>query len=160
MSIRSSILIRSVASSFLVFGIPAQAEEYNTQTFEIAQVSSGLGALIQSYGTMPSGTFYLSGKIYPEGTLDADGNPPSDATPIGEWFSHGFFKSGYFASTDVYQFENGQIVTSQAGRFEVSRRTAAITGGTNGFKGASGEAHLVFIAPDIRNLTFRVTFFG
>jgi hypothetical protein len=159
MSIRSSILIRSVASAFLVFGIPAQAEEYNIQTFDIAQVSSGAGVIIQSYGAMPGGTFYLSGKIYPEGTLRADGTLPSDATPVGEWFSHGFHRDGYFASTDVYRFENGQIVTSQAGRFEVSRRTAAITGGTKDFKGASGEADLDFIAPDIRNLTFRVTFF-
>jgi hypothetical protein len=137
----------------------AQAEEYNTQTFDIAQVSSGAGVIIQTSGAMPGGTFYLSGKIYPQGTLGADGTLPSDATPVGEWFSHGFHRTGYFASTDVYRFENGQIVTSQAGRFEVSRRTAAITGGTKDFKGASGEADLVFIAPDVSNLAFRVTFF-
>lgn len=59
MSIRSSILIRSVASALLAFGMPAQAEEYNTQTYDIAQVSSGLGLVIQSYGAMPDGTFYL-----------------------------------------------------------------------------------------------------
>jgi hypothetical protein len=159
MSIRNSIFIRSVASAFVVFGMPAQAEEYNTQTFDIAQVGSGAAVIIQSSGAMPGGTFYLSGKIYPEGTLRADGTLPSDATPVGEWFSHGFHQAGYFASTDVYRFENGQIVTSQAGRFEVSSRTGAITGGTKDFKGASGEAHLVFIAPDIRHLTFRVTFF-
>ena len=159
MSIRSSILIRSVASAFLAFGMPAQTEEYNTQTYDIAQVSSSLGVIIQSYGAMPGGAFYLSAKIYPEGTLRADGTLSSDATPVGEWFSHGFHQTGYFASTDVYQFENGQIVTSQAGRFEVSRRTVAITGGTKDFKAASGEAHLVFITPDIRDLSFRVTFF-
>lgn len=159
MSIRSSIVIRSVASAFLAFGMPAQADEYNTQIFDIAEVSSASAAIIGSYGAMPDGSFYLSGKIYPEGTVRADGTLPSDATPVGEWFSHGFLQAGYFASTDVYRFENGQIVTSQAGRFDVSRRTGAITGGTKDFKGASGEAHLVFIAPDIRHLTFQVTFF-
>ena len=56
MSIRSSILIRSVASAFLAFGMPAQAEEYNTQTYDIAQVSSSLGVIVQSYGAMPGGT--------------------------------------------------------------------------------------------------------
>lgn len=155
----SNILIRSVASALLVFCMPAQAEEYNTQTFEIAEVRHPYAALVQSHGAMPDGTFYMSGKIYPEGTLRADGNLPSNATPVGEWFSHGFLQAGRFASTDVYRFENGQIVTSQAGPFDASSRTVAITGGTKDFRGATGEAYQYFIAPDIRHLTFRVTFF-
>jgi len=134
MSIPSTIVIRSLASAFLVFGMPAQADEYNTQTFDIAEVSSALAAIIESYGTMPDGAFYLSGKIYPEGTVRTDGTLPSDSTPVGEWFSHGFLQAGHFASTDVYRFENGQIVTSQAGPFDVSRRTGAITGGHEGFQ--------------------------
>jgi hypothetical protein len=159
MSITRSILVRSVASAFLALGMPAQAEEYDTQTFEIAQVSHPLGALVQSYGSIPDGTLYLSGKIFPEGTLGADGNLPAGATSVGEWFSHGFVQAGYFASTDVYRFANGQIVTSQTGRLDASSRTAAITGGTKDFKGASGEARLVLITPDIQHLAFRVTFF-
>jgi hypothetical protein len=165
MRTRVSLLFPVVVTALLALGVPARAHEYHKQTFDVAEhldlFNIALG-VAQSGAPFGDGAFYVTGDIYPGGTLDANGNVPPGAVPIGQWFCWGFLNGPFFTATDVYRFDNGQIVAAQAGPLDFfGPLTKSIVGGSGAFKGASGEAEWIRIAPslDPPNFNFRVTFF-
>jgi hypothetical protein len=102
------------------------------------------------YGT----PFVTQGYIYPEGTLDGsngvlpNGEPEFPDLVLGEWTCYGYMigdgahttTGEWVISTQVYQFEDGTIVTSGFELVDFEEPIArAITGGTGAYAGASGE---------------------
>lgn len=107
-----------------------------------------------AYGT----PFVTQGYIYPEGTLNgsngvlANGEPEFPDQVIGEWTCYGWMigdgahstTGEWVISTQVYKFntENGNAIIVTDG-FELADFNVpvsrAITGGTGGYVGASGE---------------------
>lgn len=103
-----------------------------------------------AYGT----PFVTQGYIYPEGTLNGsngvlpNGEPEFPDQVLGTWTCYGYMigdgahttTGEWVISTQVYQFEDGIIVTDG---FEVADLdtavSRAITGGTGEFVGVSGE---------------------
>lgn len=101
----------------------------------------------------------MTGKIFPEGTV-----APMEAfqpvqSPLVFGSATDSFKRDTLPRQMFIDSRTGRLSPRRREAFEALTRTAAITGGTREFKGASGEASLVMIAADIRNRAFRVTFF-
>jgi hypothetical protein len=102
----------------------------------------------------PTGPFYVQGPIFPEGTLDADGDP-GGATSIGTFRCWGWIFDGSTALGAVSQ----AYEIDGRGRIQVQGLedgTRAVTGGTGQFRNVRGEGSFEGINPE--NFSFRASF--
>ena len=107
------------------------------------------------------GPFYIEGKIYPPGTLNMDGTAPAGATSVGNFLCWGFLAdsalSGGVVGVVSQEFEifgRGKIQVQ--GVEDESLR--AVTGGSDKFRFARGQAEPRFFSGDPEGLSFAITF--
>ena len=107
------------------------------------------------------GPFYVEGKIYPPGTLNMDGTAPAGATSVGNFRCWGFLADSALSggvvplvSQEFELFGRGKIATQ--GLEDESPR--AVTGGSNNFRLARGQANARFFPGDPEGLSFSITF--
>ena len=88
---------------------------------------------------MPTGPFFVRGAVYPEGTLDSEGDP-GGATSIGAFRCWGWTYDGSTGDAVVSQIFDvtgrGEIHVQGV---EVVDLTRAVTGGTGEFNNVRGE---------------------
>ncbi len=107
----------------------------NLDTFD-AMREAAKGAM------MPTGPFFIEGKIFDNGTLNPDGSIPEGAIAIGTFYCWGWTYDGVAGKGVVSQIfaidGRGEVHAQGIESFDLNR---AITGGTAQFVGASGAAH-------------------
>lgn len=154
----------SAALAGVILGkrVPADVAESGQEdtmlTIEVAPDLSTFDTVrdVAEGDVVPTGPFYIQGPIFPEGTLDAEGDP-GGATPIGTFRCWGWqFDGSEFPPVGVvsqtYEIDDRGEIQVQ-GLEDGSR---AVTGGTGEFGNVRGEGNFEFINPD--NLSFRATF--
>lgn len=103
---------------------------------------------------VPTGSFYVEGSIYPNGTLDASGDP-GGASPIGTFRCWGWIfdgSTGLGAVSQAYELDGRGDIQVQG----LEDDTRAVVGGTGDFRNVRGEGSFQTINP--ANLTFRAFF--
>lgn len=105
----------------------------------------------------PTGPFYVQGPLYPNGTLDEGGVAPEGAESIGTyrcwgWQYDGSAETGNASVNQSFELDNIGEIHVQGRDFN----NKAVTGGTEGFRDASGE--LIFDMINIDLISFRATF--
>ena len=158
-----------------VLGWPAlvTAAGDNSSTFDIA-CDCRTGAILD--GGVRGGPFIIQGKMFPAGTLPS-GTASNDPTQpvngvaaIGDWICRGQAASSpalppAYASTPAEFFtqyfilKNGTITTECYEGSAGHAGQCAVTGGVNGFSGASGDTVTQPLGTNITGCpNFRVTF--
>jgi hypothetical protein len=114
------------------------------QWYERVQIvinAQGSDALRQpaSQNQAPTGPFYWTGTVWPDGGVGTDGRPSSDAVQVGTYRAYGwvYVPGTYPQFTAVHTidlFGRGQVIASG-----VTDSSVAVTGGTGTFQSARGE---------------------
>jgi hypothetical protein len=141
-----------------VFGLPAVVKadaDSNTFSFDVA-CDCRTGATLD--GGVRASPFMIQGKIFPAGTLPSGiatndpTQPVHGVASIGDWICRGqvqgtyppaiasaYASTPFILNTQYYLLNDGRALTLEG--YELSNGTAAlsVTGGINGFFGASGD---------------------
>jgi hypothetical protein len=141
----------------LVTGVPAAATKASTLTLDVAPDVATFDAVRSPApgAPFPTGPFYIEGKIYPKGTLRADGTAPPAAHSIGTFRCWGWIFDGktFGAAVDQrYELANGSISTQGVEGTPVRN----VTGGSGAYNRARGQGDVQVINP--QNFSFRITF--
>ncbi|RMG54070.1 MAG: hypothetical protein D6723_05855 [Acidobacteria bacterium] len=89
------------------------------------------------------GPFFIQGPIYPEGTLDENGNAPPGSVPIGQFFCWGWLYHGGEFAVVSQEFQLNGLGEIQVQGNEDDRR--AVVGGTGVFKDVRGVGFAKFL---------------
>ncbi len=146
-----------LVAALIMFSSPVMARSL---TVDVAPTLDTFDAMREAAegAMMPTGPFFIEGKIFDQGTLNPDGSIPEGATAIGTFYCWGWTYDGGAGKGAVSQIfaidGRGEVHVQGLESFDLNR---AITGGTAEFDGSRGTAHYKYYnLPD--SFSFSVTF--
>jgi hypothetical protein len=124
--------------------------------FDVAIDAATTRTLYQTNGTISRGdTFILSGRIYPGGTIPADGKfNPTNSGALGTWTCRGVYtfdladlaagREPMVYTNQYFHFDDGSMIVTE-GTEGVAPSRRVVTGGTARFSGVNGDVLQEFL---------------